>query len=52
MVNLSFVTEYHVVISWFSLMVKCPDVFDFRAFEASMRSVFGNECVTVYKCTM
>ena len=37
--------------SVFGRMVQCPDVFDFRGFESSMRSVFGNDCVTVYKCT-
>ena len=38
--------------SVFGRMVQCPDVFDFRGFESSMRSVFGNDCVTVYKCSL
>ena len=37
--------------SVFGRMVMCPDAFDFRGFESSMRSVFGSECVTVYKCS-
>ena len=37
--------------SVFVRMLQCPEVFDFRGFESSMRSVFGIDCVTVYKCT-
>ena len=44
-------TAFNSGKSVFGRMVQCPDVFDFRGFESSMRSVFGNDCVTVYKCT-
>ena len=36
-------------ISAFGRMVKCPDCFNPDDFVRSMKSVFGNECIVLFK---